>query len=978
MADRRREASSDPNSADSTPALPSLGFSNNSPSFGLSFAPSSTPPTSRGYSRVGNDATDRRAPPAIVEEDEEDIAGSFRRQSSAGLGIAAGEAIPPHMRNVGSAPSPDITLSPPGASEPFLSRLPYSSAEATPDLHGERFGPYNGTYEEFQRGMLDAQPGASTTDFQQYLHASDTDRLRGAPSIKSAFENNKFHPGHECQTRRDFYHSRFTWLNATIIFICILSTALSGVFLGLALSAPRYGRYISTSAGAKMRPATAILWTSIVAKIIELSFVTGFVAFLGQVLSRRAFMRGGGRGVTLSELSMWRWVVQPGTLITHWETAKYAGLSILGMLSLLSAVLATLYAPAATALVQPMLKNGYLETKLMTGNVKTDFANVNYVQKMCQTPIYNDKENQFTTCLQIEHAGQGYYNYHKYLADWDTEVQRGNSSSDQNKRPKGFGLLYENTTVTAQWVDIVNTTEVSQKHNRVINNVSLAMPHAGVFAAARDERNGILQPEELDSEGTYTLDASVPSPVMKVLCVNMNEAELAPIVYDTWNDELVNITTWKELSANATTTNTTVVDDIFGWTKQDYDTMVDYPPVFARYPKPFNTILNHTSQFWGRPAIYLLGQGGHGDDGVNMTGVYSVCKISIDITASCSTTYTAGGSGGRMDALCEDRAGDMAYIKSQPNATTVHGVSNWRDIGFDWANALSLNTGIMDADASNSRLLMQLQLTPKKANQADNENLDVGLSTLLPSMGEALAVMAGCTMLKSFIDAPFVPFWNYTVPTLKTAQTQYFNATIIAQQYASGGVDNPSKAWMVILFLVFLMNIFVLVYFLFHRGLVTDFSEPPNLFALAVNSPPSQALAGSCGGGPEGKQYMVNWFVNHEGEHLYMEPGEKTALLAGHDHPHPHPHPHVHDHSEPQPKSMLSSITTAFSGVRLPFGSKKAPAKVSQPAGAERLRPRSTVETVRSANSPSEYELEEGETRTQQQYRKLAKRRSRL
>jgi hypothetical protein len=51
------------------------------------------------------------------------------------------------------------------------------------------------------------------------------------------------------------------------------------------------------------------------AKLIELSFVTSFVAFLGQVLSRRAFMKEQGRGVTLSELSMWRWVVQPGTLV---------------------------------------------------------------------------------------------------------------------------------------------------------------------------------------------------------------------------------------------------------------------------------------------------------------------------------------------------------------------------------------------------------------------------------------------------------------------------------------------------------------------------------------------------------------------------------------------------------------------------------------------------------------------------------------
>ena len=82
---------------------------------------------------------------------------------------------------------------------------------------------------------------------------------------------------------------------------------------------------------------------------------------------------------------------------------------------------------------------------------------------------------------------------------------------------------------------------------------------------------------------------------------------------------------------------------------------------------------------------------------------------------------------------------------------------------------------------------------------------------------------------------------------------------------------------MIILFLVFFINVFVFVYFLAHRGLVTDFSEPPNLFTLAVNSPPSHLLAGSCGGGPEGKQYQVNWFVNTEGDHLYMEPGEEPV-----------------------------------------------------------------------------------------------------
>lgn len=189
---------------------------------------------------------------------------------------------------------------------------------------------------------------------------------------------------------------------------------------------------------------------------------------------------------------------------------------------------------------------------------------------------------------------------------------------------------------------------------------------------------------------------------------------------------------------------------------------------------------------------------------------------------------------------------------------------------------------------------------------------------------------------------------------------------------------------MIILFMVFLMNIFVLVYFIFHRGLVTDFSEPPNLFALAVNSPPSQALAGSCGGGPEGKQYMVNWFVNHEGEHLYMEPGEKTALLAGHDHTHAHSHAHGHQHgasqsAKPERSRILSRVGAVFSGIRMPFGSKpKPPTRVSQPAGAERLRPLSTVSSMRSGASHAEYELEDGETRTQRQYAKLSKRRSML
>ncbi|PVI07262.1 hypothetical protein DM02DRAFT_513286 [Periconia macrospinosa] len=920
-----------------------------------------------GNVRMQSDTTAaERNPPSTVFEEDEDIAASFTPPPTSNKPVST-RAIS-RQPTFPSLRSPSITspasLSPPNTGD-FLNQFPSESNNSTPDLRRQSaFSP---------RDALKTSTTSLNDDYQQYLHSSETQNLQGAPSIKSAYETS-FRPTQECPTSREFYKSRFSWMSITVVVICLFSTVFSGIFLGLAFKAPRYGRSI-TSKGS-FKPADAILLTSVMAKMIELSFVTSFVAFLGQVLSRRAFMKEQGRGVTLSELSMWRWVVQPGTLVTHWETALYAGLSVLGILSLLSAILATLYTAAATALVQPMLKQGRWDNTVLAGRVKTEFANVNYLKKNCQTPVTvgMDKNESGNTCLQIEHAGQGYHNYQRYLSFWHAEALYGNGTTDQNRRPPGFGLLYENTTVIPQWINIIDTVEESKKHGRGINSVSLAMPHTGVFAAAHDQRNNILQPEELNSEGTYSIKASVPNPVLNVLCANMNREELKPIVYDEWpNGEGVTFANWATLSANATTKNDTVVDDLFGWTKQDDTQMSDYPPVFPRIPKAFNTILNHTSFGWNRSAIYLLGSGGPMDDGTDLNGTFALCKISVTLTAKCTTQYNATGSGGSMETLCEDKADHMTFNKSNTTATDTRLLSNWRDVGFDWGNAMSLNTGIMDAGASNSRLLTQLIL-----RKNDEGNFD--LSRVLPSPAEALAVMSGCTLLMSSLDSPFIMDWNYTEPELGEYQTQYFNASVIAQQYASGGVGGASKAWLVVLLLVFLMNIFVLVYFLLHRGLVTDFSEPPNLFALAVNSPPSHLLAGSCGGGPEGKQFGVNWFVNTEGDHIYLEPGQKPVVDAkqhAHHHSHHHHH-HPHDDSiayshapvPPPPSNPASKSSSWFTSLKSPFrksggGGRLRPEK-------QRLRPASVV--------LADFELEDGynASKTQRQYAKLAKRTSLL
>ena len=150
--------------------------------------------------------------------------------------------------------------------------------------------------------------------------------------------------------------------------------------------------------------------------------------------------------------------------------------------------------------MSPQLKFSDWESTSLQGPVRTSFGNTAFLQNECQTPIrplQDPGPGQQTiggTCAQIQHAADSYHNYQKYLASWDAVVSAGNGTTDMKSRPQGFALLYENTTITANWVNVVDVATASAKYGRVVNNISLAMPHAGVSLAAYDSKNGILQP----------------------------------------------------------------------------------------------------------------------------------------------------------------------------------------------------------------------------------------------------------------------------------------------------------------------------------------------------------------------------------------------------------------------------------------------------------------------------------------------------
>lgn len=207
-----------------------------------------------------------------------------------------------------------------------------------------------------------------------------------------------------CPPAQDIHTPRSNWLSISILILSIYSTIFSGIWLIISWVQPRWSTIRS---GGNLTPATASIVFTLFAKTIELSFVTVFVTFLGQVLSRRSLVKA-SRGVTIAELTLRTWVIQPGFMITHFHYMKHTALSFLGVITLLAALVSMFYTTASDALVSPHLRFGNWDNRIMEGLVKTQYASSTYIGSNCQTPITTKMDpNAGSTCIDVENAGQG-------------------------------------------------------------------------------------------------------------------------------------------------------------------------------------------------------------------------------------------------------------------------------------------------------------------------------------------------------------------------------------------------------------------------------------------------------------------------------------------------------------------------------------------------------------------------------------------
>lgn len=296
---------------------------------------------------------------------------------------------------------------------------------------------------------------------------------------------------------------------------------------------------------------------------------------------------------------MRNWVIQPGSLITHWETLPYAGLTILGALSLTATVASMFYTTASDAMVSPKLKHGKWEDRELQGFVRTSYANVNYVKEECPALLEEqDEDNAGISCMSMQFSGQSFQNLLAYMSMWEG-IESG---EDLSNRPVGTTLLHDNTTLEASWIEMEHSDVAAQfeETGRIVNNVTLAMPHPGLSAAATLEINKILQPADLGGTGEYTIHAGVVSPTVNVMCVEMTRSELEPLVYTAWDDartvdtgvgsQRIGVEDWEDDvpkyedgDGDPNWLNSTDVDDIFRWGES-----------YGRRPPVFRLVSSHS------------------------------------------------------------------------------------------------------------------------------------------------------------------------------------------------------------------------------------------------------------------------------------------------------------------------------------------------------------------------------------------------
>ncbi|RSL45255.1 hypothetical protein CEP54_014353 [Fusarium duplospermum] len=653
----------------------------------------------------------------------------------------------------------------------------------------------------------------------------------------------------------------------SMLLLAIYSTALSGVWFVVSIIQPRWGFKISTTYG--LSPSNAATLTALLGKTIEIASITVFISCIGQALTRRAAAEK-STGITLADITIRNWIIQPGFIFTHHQTLAIAGRTILGALALLSLVVTILYTTASQALVSPKLKYGQWESRELTAPVHSYYGNhvdagARCTRKRKPDPIKNpnypgDKaiyKDMALLCLGHELSYKSTRDLLAFKGLGSDAAIRHTEKGGTTPGTAGHTLLHDKAIMEATRVDTEfrDVAALYERWGRVVDNVTVSIPHPGVWSASRFPGNKILQPEDLSNVGGFYMKAAVVSPTLNILCVNMDEDEIAPLVYAGFpHSEKDGFERWaaKEVTK---WDNSTVVDDMFRWGSK-YGRR---RPIFESLPK-FGRIEYHrpnSSSDGTDDAGYLVSNRGE------PSAEYALCQMRSWLSTECSTHLDVSGVGQPiMRTHCGDEGDAYRYDPSIYNSSDdTQAPELWPFMLETWRRGVTLERPPQDKLFGIPYIItLGVLLSPE-------------LNPLRPSMSELLSVLLLPTLSLAAVDTQLRHTWDHglgkdfdifdeTTFAHDFNTTETFRAWVRSQEYTSGHTENWQGLFYLVLGLTFALNLLCLANLFRWLGLIDDITEPQNHFSLAMSSPRSSRMDASYPDGPEKQHWESSWRVS--------------------------------------------------------------------------------------------------------------------
>ncbi|KAH8194077.1 hypothetical protein TruAng_011758 [Truncatella angustata] len=455
------------------------------------------------------------------------------------------------------------------------------------------------------------------------------------------------HVPRDCHARDDVHIRRREWLYICQAVMALFASVGSAAALCIAIKGQEWGPEM---------PKYVLSYWNYGYKFIEILFAAIYVTFLGQVLTRRAFSKT-SKAFNIAEVTMRNWVIQPGSLVTHYEGFPHAGVSALGVLTTFATISTLFYISACNTLVTPkVMWSDWKSRGTFYGQVRTSYANISHIIGAC--PTMNNASPD-TSCVVMKANGDSYRTFFTFLSDWQDVTRH---SESQASRPVARTIIMENTTLSSAWME--GYPIVAEVGGRLVNNVTLAIPHAGLSTLYSNPYNAsvdIRQPGSTEDTDGYDMAASVVSPAINVMCTN----------------------------------DTTVLDDVFHWGGKyngTYGAKSDgrYRPVFDALAPPLQWVTDTREYMPDADSIYIMAR----SNDTNATE-YTLCQLRSILTSACATRFQVSSLSGNMTAICGNDLGNISFesynqVKNNVRSSDAYTLApSWRDLAVQWNMALT-------------------------------------------------------------------------------------------------------------------------------------------------------------------------------------------------------------------------------------------------------------------------------------------------